>query len=399
MNPSGNRYLIKIAEMQKQSVDVSTISSLVEAGRHALPSLEAVGHMAGVGAAVHVTQNALTRHLLQNKVGLKGVGEAAERLAEKKVKGIGSLGDLSRSPVLRQVSKLKSSPEYSLSDQVAHNFYRGVHDVHPSPVMQHATAFLGGATVPELSLLNQEARHAGHKLRETLHAKGMPIEGLHPKEKEALRHVLSGDLVKAHRVIHGTIGASAERDVALAAAHSMQQSTGIPLHDILSNPDIGHLHLHRIQKTMRDKRNWATAHIMPALGTFREAHEVSGIPGKLGGKPARTSVSGGLGGGMLASVEPTGGGLNAFKYALTDPDLPNMGRFGHALRAVQKKMVGEVPRGAEMANAAGMQPAAVRTAKEISLNPLIHGMQGTVNEVTSRMNDAVAAARHTTKPV
>lgn len=392
MTPSHNRYLIKIAEMQKQAIDVALLPQLLEAGSHLLPSMEAVGHMAGVGAAVHVGQNALTRHLLQNKVGLKGVGEAAERLSGKKIKGAGPLGDLSRSPILRQVAKLKGSPEYSLSDQVANNFYRGVHDVHPSPVMQHATAFLGGATVPELSLLNQEARHAGHKLREALHAKGLQVEHMNGGEKEALRHVLSGNITKAHHVIHGGVLGPRERDVALTAAHSMQESTGIPFHDILSNPEVSRLHLHRIQRTMRDKRNWATANILPSLGAFREAHELSGIPGKLGGRPSRTSVSGGLGGGLLASVEPTGGAFNAFKYTLTDPGLPNMGRFGNALKKVQSKMIGEVPRGAEIANASGTQPSALRTAKEVSLNPLIHGMQGTVNEVASRMNDASAAA-------
>ncbi len=395
-----NPYLENMRQMQKQAVDVVGLSDLASMAAHVPDFLKSMGHAAGVGAALHVGQNALARRALQGPIGLRGVGQAAENLSKKVVPGTGKMGDLSKSPVLASLSKLKKSPQVDVGDRVSKNFYRGLHDVHPSPVMQHATAFVAGATVPEMQLMTQEARSAGAHLRHTLDSKGVKPEYLADSDKEIMKHVLQGNYQKVHAILHHPDTSLQTRVVGLHVAEMVEKSTGVPIHTILSDPKATNTSLYRLQKTAKKPQNWLTSNLLPRVGEYRAPDTLSGIPGKLGGKPVNTSWSGGAGGALLGAVEPVGGAINAAKYALSDPAAASVRMLGvgRTVSNLTAHMRGQVGKGVDMARDAGTQHPLVRHAKELALNPILHGLQGQVNEMASVTQSAQAAMLHRRPP-
>jgi hypothetical protein len=349
-----------------------------------LSLLEHVPHALAAGFALHASQNAALRASLQGKLGVSALGRAAEELAQKRIPGIGGMGDLSKSPVLRAASRLKGAKNANLGESLATNFYRGLHDIHPSPVSQHIQAFASGLTAPEPHLMHQEARIFGGRVRALLHEKGLSPAHLSDSEQQVAHHVLAGNYLQAHDLLHQGAAASGTREVGLAAAKALETSTGMPIHALLSNPGASRMHLYRMQRAARNPRNWLTANILPEMSKFRPPESLSGIPGSQGGRTVDTTFSGVAGSAVLGIAEPAGGILNAAKHLAA---APGTARFGERV----KQLAGnQVLKGRRQADEGIVYGRVRRAISEVAGSPVLSGLRGQLNEMASVTNNMTA---------
>jgi len=364
-----NPYLENMRQMQKSA----SLMDLLASAPHAM----------AIGTAIHVGQNAAVRSALRGTLGVQGVGQAAERLAQKQVPGMGSLGNLGNSPVLKAVSRLKDAKPVDAAEALSTNFYRGLHDIHTSPVSQHLSAFASGMTVPEVHILHQEAHAMGAKLRGALGGKGLSAANLSTGEQQVMHHVLNGNYLQAHDLMHQALNNSGVKDAGLATAKALEEHTGIPLHAALSDPGASRMHLYRLQKAARSPRNWVTSNLLPHLSRFKPAESLSGIAGSRGGRQVDTALSGAAGAAVIGVAEPLAGVINGAKHLAvsTSP------RVGALSAAAKLRAAGEVQKGTQMAAAGGVGGNMARSARELFGSPVIHGLQGQVREMTALSNN------------